>query len=83
MLFCSYLAKYLSERKNISNNYCREERNAFYMQYAYRVQGNYSRGKLCYISELVQDDSKLLSGFPFIGHGSPDSNLESLCIFSN
>jgi hypothetical protein len=24
----------------------------------------------------IQSDSKLLSGFPFIGHGSPDDNLE-------
>jgi hypothetical protein len=28
----------------------------------------------------VQDDSKLLSEFPFIGNGNPDNNLESPCI---
>jgi hypothetical protein len=28
----------------------------------------------------MQNDSKLLSGFPFIGHGNPDNNLESRCI---
>jgi hypothetical protein len=26
-----------------------------------------------------QGDSKLLSGFPFLGHENPDSILESLC----
>jgi hypothetical protein len=29
----------------------------------------------------VQSDSKLLSGFPFAGHGNHDNNLESSCIF--
>jgi hypothetical protein len=29
----------------------------------------------------VQDDSKLLSGFPFIGHGNPDNNLKSFCVY--
>jgi hypothetical protein len=28
----------------------------------------------------TQGDSKLLSGFPFIGHGNPKNNLESACI---
>jgi hypothetical protein len=28
----------------------------------------------------VQDNSKLLSQFPFIGHGNPDNNLELPCI---
>jgi hypothetical protein len=27
-----------------------------------------------------ESDSKLLSGFPFIGHGNSDNNLESSCI---
>jgi hypothetical protein len=27
--------------------------------------------------------SALLSGFPFIGHGNPDNNLESPCIASS
>jgi hypothetical protein len=27
----------------------------------------------------LQADSKLLSGFPFIGHGNSDNNLESTC----
>jgi hypothetical protein len=27
-----------------------------------------------------EGDSKLLSGFPFIGHGNPDNNLESFYI---
>jgi hypothetical protein len=31
----------------------------------------------------IQDDSKLLSVFPFIGHGKTDNNLESLCIKCN
>jgi hypothetical protein len=31
-----------------------------------------------FISLNIQDDSRLLSGFPFIGHGNPDNNLESL-----
>jgi hypothetical protein len=31
----------------------------------------------------VQSDSKLLSGFPFILQGNPDSDLESLCISSS
>jgi hypothetical protein len=26
----------------------------------------------------MQGDSKLLSGFPFLGHGNPDNNLESV-----
>jgi hypothetical protein len=26
---------------------------------------------------IIQSDSKLLSGFPLIGHEKPDSNLES------
>jgi hypothetical protein len=30
------------------------------------------------MTAVIQDDSKLLSGFPFIGHGNADSNLESL-----
>jgi hypothetical protein len=29
----------------------------------------------------IQSDSTLLLGFPFIGHGNPDSNLESSRIF--
>jgi hypothetical protein len=29
--------------------------------------------------EEIQGDFKLLSEFPFIGHGNPDSNLESPC----
>jgi hypothetical protein len=29
---------------------------------------------------IIRGDSKLLSGFPFIGHGKPDNNLESSCI---
>jgi hypothetical protein len=28
----------------------------------------------------IEDDSKLLSGFPFIGHGNADNNVESPCI---
>jgi hypothetical protein len=28
---------------------------------------------------IIQHGSKLFSGFPFIGHGNPDSNLESSC----
>jgi hypothetical protein len=28
----------------------------------------------------IKTDSTLLSGFPFIGNGDPDNNLESLCI---
>jgi hypothetical protein len=28
----------------------------------------------------VQSDSTLLSRFPFIGHGNPYNNLDSLCI---
>jgi hypothetical protein len=28
----------------------------------------------------IKSDSKLLSGFPFIGHGNPASNLESLSV---
>jgi hypothetical protein len=31
----------------------------------------------------IQDDSKLLSEFPFIDHANPDNNLESLCIIDN
>jgi hypothetical protein len=27
----------------------------------------------------IQVDSKLLSEFPFIGHGNPDNNLQSPC----
>jgi hypothetical protein len=27
-----------------------------------------------------QGDPKLLSVFPFIGHGKPDNNLESFCV---
>jgi hypothetical protein len=30
--------------------------------------------------KVVQEDSKLLLGFPFIVHGNPDNNLESHCI---
>jgi hypothetical protein len=30
----------------------------------------------------IQDDSKLLSRFPFISHGNPDNNLELLYIYS-
>jgi hypothetical protein len=36
--------------------------------------------RLSIVVILVQDDSKLLSAFPFIGHGNPNSNLESLCM---
>jgi hypothetical protein len=28
----------------------------------------------------MQNDSKLLSGCPFLRHGNADSNVESLCI---
>lgn len=28
----------------------------------------------------IQNDSKVLLGFPFIGHGNLDSNLETLCV---
>jgi hypothetical protein len=34
-----------------------------------------------YMSHAVQNGSKLLSLFPFIGHGNPDNNLELSCIF--
>jgi hypothetical protein len=30
------------------------------------------------LKTVIQNDSKLLSGFPFIGHGDPDNNIESL-----
>jgi hypothetical protein len=30
---------------------------------------------------IIQGDSKLLSGLKITGHGNPDNNLESLCIF--
>jgi hypothetical protein len=30
---------------------------------------------------IIQGDSKLLPEFPFIGHGNPDNNFESPCIF--
>jgi hypothetical protein len=33
-----------------------------------------------FLYSRVQDDSKSLSGFPFIGYGIPDNNLESLCV---
>jgi hypothetical protein len=28
----------------------------------------------------TRNDSKLLLGFPFIGHGNPDNNSESFCV---
>jgi hypothetical protein len=31
----------------------------------------------------IQDDSKLLSGFPFTDHGNPDNNIESPCDIHN
>jgi hypothetical protein len=31
-------------------------------------------------TSVVLADSKLLSGFQFIGHVNPDNNLESLCM---
>jgi hypothetical protein len=34
-----------------------------------------------YFGSEVQSDSKVLSGFPFIGHGKLDKNLESSCTF--
>jgi hypothetical protein len=34
------------------------------------------------VAWYVQGDSELLSGFPFIGHGNPDNNLESRCMSS-
>jgi hypothetical protein len=34
-----------------------------------------------WILVYIQNDSKVLSGFLFIGHGNPDNNLESLCIY--
>jgi hypothetical protein len=38
------------------------------------------RGKLDVCGWIIQADSKLLSGFPFMDHVNPDNNLESLCI---
>jgi hypothetical protein len=35
---------------------------------------------LCAVKLAVEGDSKLFSGFPFIGHRNADNNLESLCI---
>jgi hypothetical protein len=35
------------------------------------------------VQEKIQEDSKLLSGFPFVYQGVPDNNLESSCIKSN
>jgi hypothetical protein len=32
------------------------------------------------IAMIIEEDSELLSGFPFIGYGNPDSNLEATCI---
>jgi hypothetical protein len=31
------------------------------------------------LRKIIQSDSKLLSGCPFIDHGNPDNNLESPC----
>lgn len=31
----------------------------------------------------IQSDPKLLSGFPFIGHGKNDNNLESSCVWGD
>jgi hypothetical protein len=31
---------------------------------------------------IIQDDSKLLSGFSWLTNGNPDDNLESLCIIA-
>jgi hypothetical protein len=33
------------------------------------------------VGKNIESDSKLLSEFPFIGHGNPDNNLESVCTF--
>jgi hypothetical protein len=35
-----------------------------------------------YVGNTIYSDSKLLSGFPFIGHGNPNNNLESSCILA-
>jgi hypothetical protein len=46
--------------------------------------GVYSHIQLCsWFIIVAYGDSKTLSLFPFIAHGYPDNNLESLCISDN
>jgi hypothetical protein len=40
----------------------------------YNLYGKAAKSKIAHVG-IIQDDSKLLSGFPFIGHGNPDNNL--------
>jgi hypothetical protein len=38
-------------------------------------------GQIYHLGSLIQNYSKLLSEFPFIGHGNTDNNLESSCMY--
>jgi hypothetical protein len=64
---------HLQSRRFLIQDYCRSKHMS-HLQYCPRETAPYG-------AIIIQSDSELLSGFPFIGHGNPDNTLESFCIF--